>query len=306
MTPSSTTLPTVSVHMLTYNSASFVREAINSILQQDYPGLQIVISDDASRDDTTEIIREYECKYPGIFTVNLNAKNLGITKNANAALSLCTGEFVAFHAGDDVMLPNKLHTQVAYFTAHPECVLCYHDLDIFDSDSGKSIGRYNGYKHPARKGTVRQLIRHGCFAGGCSVMVRRAHLPLGGFNEEFPVASDWQMWIATLLPGGEIGFIDNVLARYRRHSTNTTSIASPLNRQAVLDALNTSNWVMVNHPEYMLDALASYAIHVRLLRRLGEKSNYVRALIASLRIAPTLPAVVALLAYWLTLGRKRL
>ncbi|VVE39604.1 glycosyltransferase group 2 [Pandoraea capi] len=295
----------VSVLVLTYNASKFIRESLDSVLDQNYDDLQIVVSDDASRDGTQDIVRAYAEKYPGIFTVNLNEKNVGITRNANIALSLCSGDFVAFHAGDDVMLPGKIHAQVDYFRKHPDCVLCYHNLEIFDSATGKVLGYYNGRKNPAREGTVRELIVHGCFAGGNAVMVRRESLPPGGYNEAFPVASDWLLWIATTVNGGRIGYVNQVLAKYRRHDSNTTSTSSSLNRQAILDALNTTNWVAVNHPEYVFDALRSYSIHLRLLRRLDGRKHYLRALFASIKVWPTIEAFGAIAISLLTLGRVK-
>ncbi len=293
----------VSVLVLTYNAANFVRESLDSVLDQGYENLQIVVSDDASRDGTQGILKEYSDKHPSKFTVNLNETNVGITRNANIALSLCTGMFVAFHAGDDVMLPGKINAQVNHFREEPECVLCYHNLEIFDSASGKVIGYYNGPKNPPREGTVRELIAYGCFVGGNSVMVRRESLPPEGYNEAFPVASDWLLWISTTINGGRIGYVNQVLAKYRRHDTNTTSTTSSLNRQAILDALNTTNWIAVNHPEYVFDALRSYAIHLRLLRRLDSNKNYLRTLLASIKVWPTIAAIGAIAINIVTLGR---
>ena len=297
--------PRVSVLILTYNAEEFIRSSIDSVLEQNFSSLQIVVSDDRSSDGTCDILREYAHRYPEIFVINLNEKNMGITANSNIALSLCEGEFVAFHAGDDLMLPGKLKKQVDYFDQHPDCVLCYHNLELFDSDSGRALGLYNNARNPARTGSARELIRHGCFVGGNSVMVRSSALPANGYNMIFPVASDWQLWIATTVGGGRIGYLDEVLARYRRHSNNTTAITSPLNRQAILDALNTTNWVVVNHPQYSVDALKAYAMHTRLLRRLEGGRFYPRALIASLKIWPTVEAAGALLLYILSFGFVR-
>ena len=101
--------PVVSILILTYNSSEFIRESLDSVIAQEYLNLQIIVSDDASSDGTQDILHEYLSNNPKIFTVNLNEKNIGITRNANIALSLCRGSFVAFHAGDDVMLPGKIN-----------------------------------------------------------------------------------------------------------------------------------------------------------------------------------------------------
>lgn len=293
----------VSVLILTYNAEKFIRASLDSVLTQEFDDFHIVVSDDCSSDSTCAILQEYAERYPAKFTLNLNQKNVGITRNANIALSLCRGEFVAFHAGDDIMLPSKLAKQVAYFDAHPDCALCYHNLELFNSDTNAALGLYNTpMRNPARQGTARELIKHGCFIGGNAVMVRRDKLPACGYNPIFPVASDWQLWIAVTIDGGLIGYIDEVLARYRRHENNTTAVASPLNRQAILDALNTTNWVIVNYPTYSVDALKAYAIHLRLLRRLDAGKSYSTALVASLKVWPTLAAFGALALHTLSFG----
>jgi hypothetical protein len=204
------------------------------------------------------------------------------------------------------MLAGKIMRQVEYFDAHPDCVLCYHNLELFDSDTNQSMGLYNTrMRNPARSGSVRELIRNGCFIGGNSVMVRRASLPACGYNTAFPVASDWQLWIAVTIDGGQIGYINAVLARYRRHANNTTAVASPLNKQAILDALNTTNWVVVNYPQYSFDALKAYAIHLRLLRRLDSGNSYANSLAASLKVWPTLAAAFALVLHTVTFGSSK-
>src|SRR3954466_12075374 len=76
-------LPRVSVLMLTYQHAKYVRESVESVLAQNYPNLQIVIGDDASTDGTQDILREYAARHPGLFKLLLAETNQGITKNAN-------------------------------------------------------------------------------------------------------------------------------------------------------------------------------------------------------------------------------
>ena len=75
--------------MITYNNAEFVSDAILSVINQDYSNIQLVISDDASIDETPEIINSFQQKYPNKIIVNINKSNLGITKNTNSALKKC-------------------------------------------------------------------------------------------------------------------------------------------------------------------------------------------------------------------------
>ncbi|HEX8429711.1 MAG TPA: glycosyltransferase, partial [Longimicrobium sp.] len=132
-------LPKVSVHLPSYQQREYLREAIESVLAQDYAALEIVIGDDGSTDGTHEMLRDYERRYPGTFVLVLDTVNRGTTANWNRILPRCTGKYVAWLDGDDLWLPGKLHRQVAYMEAHPEVVLSYTNADVFDGATGTSI-----------------------------------------------------------------------------------------------------------------------------------------------------------------------
>ncbi len=100
-------LPLVSVAVITYNQKEFLRECIESILAQDYPNLEIVIADDASSDGTQDMLRDYDVQFPDKFVLKLAGRNQGITANSNEAHFACTGKYIAWMGGDDLMLPGK-------------------------------------------------------------------------------------------------------------------------------------------------------------------------------------------------------
>src|SRR5260221_6535487 len=120
-------LPLVSVMVPAYQHEAFIAECLDSIVSQDYPAVEVVVSDDASRDRTPDILREYAARYPQV-TAILNETNVGVSANCNRSLERCSGTYVALFAGDDVMLPGKLRAQVDFMEAHPECVISYLDL----------------------------------------------------------------------------------------------------------------------------------------------------------------------------------
>lgn len=214
--------PLVSVAIITYNQRSFLLECINSVLDQDYPNFEIVVADDGSTDGSQEMLRNLSSNYPGKFALRLAGKNSGITPNSNSAHSACRGKYIAWMGGDDLMLPKKLSRQVAYMEENPNCVICYHDLEIFESPSQKKLGLISERATP-RNGTAKQLIRHGCFMGACSVMVRASSAPTEGFDSRVPIASDWLYYIRTAQFGGYIHFLPSILGKYRRHARNVTN-----------------------------------------------------------------------------------
>ena len=193
-------MPLVSVAIVTYNQKDFLKDAIESVLQQDYKPVEIVIGDDCSTDGTQQMLKEYQQKYPDKFIIKLSEKNAGITSNSNAVHFACTGKYIAWLGGDDLMLPGKLSKQVAFLELHPGYNLVYHNLDIFESGSGNHIRFYNN-KKSSFTGGITQLIKHGTFNGACSTMVRRASSPSYGFDDRIPVASDWLYWIEHLSDG---------------------------------------------------------------------------------------------------------
>lgn len=208
-------MPTVSIMMPAYNAENFISQALDSILLQDYPRFQIVVCDDASTDGTADIIRTYQKKYPDKIVAIFNQQNLGVTANCNKALEHCTGEYVSLFAGDDLMLPGKLSRQIELMESDPECVLCYHPVEIFDSDSGKTFFVTNQHRREDVYSTEDLLLKGG-IPGGCSIMVRRNAIPEKGYDERLKTVSDWLFFLEISLKG-RLRKVDEVLGRYRKH-----------------------------------------------------------------------------------------
>jgi len=256
------TYPLVSVAVVTYNQINFINECLDSILGQDYPNIEIVVADDFSTDGTREILTEYQSKNPEIFILKFAESNQGITANHNLAHYACSGKYIAWIGGDDVMLAGKLSRQVAFMEAHPDCNISYHQLQIYDSDIGKVAGLFNK-RYNTHEGEVRKLIKYGSFNGAVSSMVRAESAPKSGFNTTIPIASDWLYYIECLINGGQIRYLDDVLGTYRRHSKNSTNEDNPRFKQNLIDHLNTCSIIVAKYPEHSVIALARY---MRILR----------------------------------------
>lgn len=214
--------PRVSVLILTYNQQAFVEHTLLSALEQDYEDLEVVVSDDHSSDSTTDIIRGLMQKYPRRLVAMLNDTRLGVSGNTNRALRACKGEYIAFQGGDDLLLPGKIRRQVAFMDAHPDIVLSHHDVDVFDSTTGKTLYFWS-QRYGKHSGGARSVVRLGTYMCGTSVMARRERLPAHGVDERVRIASDWLLWVETLAEsGGQFGYMDEILARYRRSASNVT------------------------------------------------------------------------------------
>jgi glycosyltransferase involved in cell wall biosynthesis len=212
--------PKISVHIIAYNQKDYIREAIDSALAQDYPNLEVVVADDASSDGTAEIIADYARQHPGRVIAALSPKNLGITRNSNVGLRACSGEYIAFMGGDDVLLPGKISAQTAWFADRPNRVLCGHQVEVFYQDDSRPPYPLSRY---LIAGTgAEAIIKHNPF-GATAVMVRASRIPPHGFDETLPVVSDQMMWVDVLREDGEFGFVPGTYARYRKHDTNVTN-----------------------------------------------------------------------------------
>ncbi len=182
-----------------------------------------IISYDGSSDGTAAVILEYAEKYPERLVALVGGPNLGITGNSNRALKACKGKYIAFQGGDDVLLPGKISKQVEWMEADERRVLCGHDVEAFDSETGKR--RYLWSEHfPMRSGKgAYPIVRDGFLYAATAVMVRASAIPLFGFDERLPIISDRKLWIDCLASGGYFGYVNGIYARYRRHANSITS-----------------------------------------------------------------------------------
>jgi glycosyltransferase involved in cell wall biosynthesis len=224
-------LPLVSVFLPTYNHEKYVAASIDSIVNQDYERIEIVIGDDCSTDGTWGIVKDYQSRYPSIIRAFRNKENIGITGNCNEILKRCTGKYIAFTAGDDVFLPGKITAQVHAMMSDESIVLSYHNVEVFLSESNRTLYTWNSDRKKPLSTLAVELARaliisENSIMAGMSVMVKRAAIPPSGYDKRLPVASDWLMWIDVLLSGeptSRVLYIPKIFSRYRRHDSNITN-----------------------------------------------------------------------------------
>lgn len=289
--------PLISIAIITFNQKEYLRECIDSCLAQDYQNIEIVVADDASQDGTQDMLKEYDKNYPNKFVLCLSSENQGITKNSNLAHFACSGKYIAWMGGDDLMLPGKISKQVTCMERDDDCTICYHDMDVFETGSDNTIYIHSKRFIP-RQGGVAQYVKYGCYNGACSTMVRRDKTPKNGFNELLPVASDWLYWIDSLAKGGNIVYIPEVLSRYRRHAENATNESDEI-RQNHIDHLNSCNYVIAAYPDLIENALYR---HATILRAQRHKLPYLNVLKHSFLITRDFKFVLAIMVYIISFG----
>lgn len=212
--------PKVTVFMITYNHSRYIAQAIESVLMQvvDFE-YEIIIGDDASTDDTSEILRGYEARFSNIRLV-IRERNLGAMANVVDLYRYCRGDYVAFLEGDDFWVNSaKLQRQVNALDSNGKWSMCFHPVECVSS-SGESLQRVFPDHPPSDYGF--QAVVKNNLVPTCSIMFRRACFP--SYPDAFKRFSlgDWPLCML-LAERGELGFLPEVMAAYRVHSGGTWS-----------------------------------------------------------------------------------
>lgn len=181
--------PTVSVIIPTYNREHLIGRAIQSVLNQTYQDFEIIVVDDASTDNTQEVVKSFNDLRIRYIR---HEKNRGGSAARNTGIRAARGEYIAFLDSDDEWLPEKLAEQIRVFHQDPECGVVYTDILVVYPD-GCELQR----RAPKIKGSMfHKLLEANVVGTTSSVLVRRDCFDkVGLFNEELASCQDWDMWI---------------------------------------------------------------------------------------------------------------
>lgn len=212
-----TTSPLVSIALCTYNGSKYLPIQLESILNQTYQHIEIVIVDDRSTDDTYELLKSYETKYPSKIRLFRNEKNLGFVKNFEKAISLCQGSLIALSDQDDFWNSNKIEAQVENIK---ENQLIYHD-SLMINESGVSLGkRISDLKNMYSGGSPLPFLFNNCVSGHSILMKKE----LVNDILPFPNGIFYDWWIAFKATQiGTIRYLDKTFVYYRQHEGTITS-----------------------------------------------------------------------------------
>lgn len=213
--------PLVSVVVTTFNSERFLREGLDSVFAQAYPAIEVIVVDGASADGTLEILGGYSDR---LRVLSSSGPCLpGVTRNMG--IEAATGEYIAFLDSDDAWYPGKVEAQVEFMALHPDIPLCHTYVHIIDEHSAVLQVRHEGAMPPTGDG-LRPLLRH-CFITLSSVMVRREVVMREGIRFPTDPAWDWtgeeHLFFLRIARAHPLGFLDRVLAQYRRHGGGISS-----------------------------------------------------------------------------------
>lgn len=183
----SSTTPKVSVIMSVYNGEEFLREAIESILNQTYRNFEFIIIDDGSKDKSLKIIKSYK----DARIVLVSRPNKGLVASLNEGIALSKGEYIARQDADDVSVLDRFEKEVKYMDKHPKTALVGSNYTIMDI-KGNPLVTTNVFTHP----NDLKLAQVTCNQyGHGSVMLRKSALDkVGGYDKSVGHVEDYDLW----------------------------------------------------------------------------------------------------------------
>lgn len=226
--------PLVSVIIPAYNAQDFIGEAIRSVLEQNYPHIELIVVDDGSTDRTAQEARAF-----GERVRVLEKANGGAAAARNYGISVAQGELIAFLDADDIWLPGKLSTQVSYLMQHPEVGMVTsnfllwcpeHDgsfgqppTPIVEPNADDIVGQHSGW--------IYGELLCDCVVCTITVLIRRAVVDsVGLFNEQLRTGEDYEYWLR-VSRHAQVTKLNRDFACYRIHSQSTTQVPRPIDNE---------------------------------------------------------------------------
>ena len=226
--------PVVSIGVPVYNGERFLPRALNSLLDQTLPDLEVVISDNASTDDTRAICEDFARRDQRVRYV-LQETNIGAPRNWNAVVHLARGQFFKWASANDYCAPTMLQRCVDVMRADPGVVLCYGKTELVDEDE-RSLGIYGddlGFDEAQPSERFERVCTALAMINAQSGVFRLDTLRQTRLDRLYP-AGDYAL-MAELALYGRFHLVPEVLL-FRRQSAKTfTSMLTPLQLQRVFD-----------------------------------------------------------------------
>lgn len=242
------TTPLVSVLIPLYNHARYINRCLDSILEDGYPRVEIIIIDDGSKDNSAALAHQwFESQTPGkIERFELESRpNKGVTRTANELISKASSDFLVMLASDDYLLPGGISARMEYLRLNPSKLAVFGDSIVVDDCGSKThdsgIVDLNGghIECLVREDLLAvELIYNWCVTGPGFMAYRKLFDQIGLYDESLTV-EDWDMYLR-IAARGLLGFIPSPVAAYRYHGGN--SVLNENMKAAQLDSLMRTAW----------------------------------------------------------------
>ncbi|RLD73555.1 MAG: glycosyltransferase family 2 protein [Bacteroidetes bacterium] len=232
--------PLVSIIVSCYNHEDYITPCIESIVRQTYKNIELIVIDDGSTDKSADILQQLSQKYHFSFE---RQENMGLTRTLNKALSQAKGKYIAPIGSDDILMLDKTEKQVEFLKNHHDIAVVGGNIICIDDNGNiKQKQRFKDYREIDFKDvflTPKQI------PAAPTVMIRASVLSeVNGFNTETNL-EDLDLWLRITHAGYRIAVLNDVLAYYREHSSNSYK-----NYQFMTESLMQTYADYNNEPEY--------------------------------------------------------
>jgi len=179
--------PQVSVIIPTYNRGWIIKEAVDSVLAQDFKDFELIVVDDGSTDNTSDVLASY-----GHHISVFSQRNKGVSAARNQGIAEASGKLIAFIDSDDLWMPKKLSAQVEFFNKTPDALIC--QTEELWIRNGIRANPKKRHKKPS--GMIFEPSLELCLVSPSAVMIRRSLFDrVGGFDETLPACEDYDLWL---------------------------------------------------------------------------------------------------------------
>lgn len=227
----------VSIVVLCYNSAFTILDTLESIRKQTYENIELIVADDCSTDNTTEIVKQWIGKYKGRFSDCIfleSSVNRGIASNLNKAIQACSYEYYKTVAGDDMLSPKALEIFMDYATKYPKAI-CVSEVELLFGQEctdefcneirEQTENAYKRFRSNYRdnKKLYREMLKDNCFPStGVGVIEKSLFYENNAYDNKYPLLEDYPFYLKLVKRGTPIIYIPQKLYIYRIHQKSVS------------------------------------------------------------------------------------
>jgi glycosyltransferase involved in cell wall biosynthesis len=233
----------ISVAIIAYNSSEYIKNQIDSILEQTHNVDEIIIFEDGSTDNTKEILEAYKIKHPDLFIIHYNSQNIGIYKNIEKAIKSCTGDIIILADHDDFWYTNKVETILKWFNSNPKMNGVFTNGTIMNSEeilnTNYCLWDVMGFPYKSIKNSTDLKLYINTVENAVTGAALAFRKNLSFLNYPFPTIKNLvhDRWIAmNLAENNSLGILDEKIIRYRIHSKQ--AIGGKINEVEKYNRLN--------------------------------------------------------------------
>jgi len=210
--------PAISIILPAYNSAAYLNEAIESLLQQTFTDFELLIINDGSTDNTELLVQSFND--PRII-YSKNDKNHGLIYTLNKGIKMAKGNYIARMDADDICMPNRLEVQKQWLDTHPETAVVSSLIEFIDENSTVT-GHWKLDTETTTIVAIRKVMPYENCIAHPTIMGRKSILQAYPYNPRQQHIEDYDLWLRLLADGHIIDKIPQVLLQYRVHSSSIT------------------------------------------------------------------------------------